>query len=251
MLRGAPRPTLEREGIVVGRHDFAEADRVVRLLTPDSGRVGLLARGARQERSRWAVLDLGSRVRARTRPGKGELEPIVEVEVLDARVRLREGLGRLALAAYACELCGALAREDHGEPRLYGLLETALLLLDATDADPGPAFRLALEAKALTFAGVAPVLDRCVACEVPLEPTMRIAPAAGGLFHPRCAPAGEARVDVPAAYAAALEAGRRAPLRDVLDARLPPGPADVLYACVVAHLGRPLPSRGVLDALLA
>lgn len=251
MQRGAPRPTLEREGIVVGRHDFAEADRIVRLLTPDQGRVGVLARGARQERSRWAVLDLGSRVRVRTRPGKGDLEPLVEVEVLDARVHLRSGLGRLALAVYACELCGALAREDHGEPRLFGLLETALLLLDATDADPGPAFRAALEAKALTFAGVAPVLDRCVACAEPIEPRMAFSPGAGGLVHPRCAPAGELFPDVPAAHAAALEAARRAPLRDVLDAPLPPGPPGLLYACVAAHLGRPLPSHAVLDALLA
>ncbi len=234
---------------MVGRHDYGDADRIVRLLTPGEGRVGLLARGARSERSRWAVLDLGARVRVRSRPGRGDLEPVAEVEVLDARVRLRGALGPLALAAYACELCGALAREGQGEPRLFGLLETALLLLDATDADPGAAFRAALEAKALTFAGVAPVLDRCVGCGDPVEETMIFAPGAGGLVHRRCAPAEGTMRAVPASFAAALEAARRAPLRDVLDAPLPPGPVDLLHDAIAAHLGRALASRVVLDAL--
>lgn len=234
----------------MGRHEYGDTDRIVRFLTPDEGRVGLLARGARAERSRWAVLDLGCRARVRTRPGRGDLEPLVEVEVSDARVRLRGSLGRLSLAAYACELCGSLAREGQPEPRLFGLLETALLLLDATDADPGAAFRAALEAKALTFAGVAPVLDRCVACAEPLDGAMLFAAGAGGLLHRRCAGAeANARV-VSAEHASALEAARRAPLRDVLDATLPPGPDGLLAEAVAAHLGRPLASRAVLDALL-
>jgi DNA repair protein RecO (recombination protein O) len=57
---------LERDGIVVGRQDYGEADRILRLLTPDAGRVAVIARGARSDRSRWASLDIG--VRALVRP---------------------------------------------------------------------------------------------------------------------------------------------------------------------------------------
>jgi DNA repair protein RecO (recombination protein O) len=251
MERGPPKPTVERDGIVVGRHDFGESDRIVRLLTPGEGRVGVLARGARAGRSRWAVLDLGCHARVRTRPGRGDLEPLVDVELLDARVHLRSSLGRLSLAAYACELCGALARDGHPEPRLFGLLEMALLLLDAAEADPGPAFRAALEAKALTFAGVAPVLDRCAVCNEPVANEMVFAPSAGGLVHRGCAPAEAGLRPVTAAHAAALEHARRAPLRDVLDGALPPGPTALLHDAIAHHLGRPLASRAVLDALLA
>jgi recombinational DNA repair protein (RecF pathway) len=128
-------------------------------------------------------------------------------------------------------------------------LETSLLLLDATEDDPGPAFRLVLEAKALTFAGLAPVLDRCVGCSDPLDASMVFAPGAGGLFHRRCVAADGGARPVDAAFTLAVEAGRRAPLREALDADLPPGPRALLYEAVAAHLGRPLASWAVLDTL--
>ncbi|MDP2315321.1 MAG: DNA repair protein RecO [Pseudomonadota bacterium] len=250
MERGPPRPTKERDGIVIGRQDYGESDRIVRVLTPDEGRVSVLARGARADRSRWAGLDLATRARIRSRPGRTDLETLVEIEVADPRVGIRGSLERLALAAYACELCGALAREGHPEPRLYGLLEMALLVLDAATEDPGDALRAGLEAKALTFVGVAPVLDRCVVCGGAPEAEMAFASGVGGLTHLRCAPSEGSIRYVTREYAAALEAARRAPLRDLLDVRLPPGPADVLHEAVAAHLGRALSSRAVLDALL-
>jgi DNA repair protein RecO (recombination protein O) len=246
-MRPAP---VEREGIVVGRMDLGETDRIVRLLTPGDGRVSVVAHGARGARSRWTGLDIGTRARFASRPGRRDLETLAEVTVEDARLHLRSSLGRLALAAYACELCGSLAREGQPEPRLYGLLETALLVLDAADADPGEGFRAALEAKALTFAGVAPVLDRCVACGRAPTRDMVFSTAAGGLLHPGCTGDDVQGVAVTAEYAAALEAVRRAPLRDTLDLALPPGPPALLHEAIAAHLGRPLASRAVLDALL-
>lgn len=248
-MRGPPPE--EHEGVVVGRHDYGETDRILRILAPDAGRVGVMARGARSPRSRFAALDLGARVRWAARPAKGGLRTLAAAEVVDGRIHLRRSLARLATAAYACELCGALARDEHPEPRLYGLLETALLLLDAADADPGDAFLAGLEAKALTFAGVGPALDRCAACGGALDGPLVWMPGGGGVRHARCAGAEEGRA-IPATveWARALEAARRAPLRELLDARLPQGPPDALHLAVAAHLGRALPSRAVLEALL-
>lgn len=238
------RPSVTRDAIVVGRHDYGDSDRIVRILTPDAGRVGVLARGARAARSRWTELDLGVSARVSSRPGHGDLELLADVVVLDPRVHLRTSLGALGSAAYLCELTGAFARESHPEPRLYGLLETALLLLDALGDDPGPTFRAAFEAKALTFAGVAPVLERCVRCGGALEEHMVFDHT--GVAHRRC---GEGRL-IPAELALALERARRAPLRESLGASLPDGPHGILYEAVVAHLGRPLVSRAVLEAMV-
>jgi recombinational DNA repair protein (RecF pathway) len=172
------------------------------------------------------------------------------LEVEDGRARLRNSFARLTLAAYFCEVAGSLAREDHAEPRLYGLLETALLVLDAVDTDPASALRAGFEAKALTFAGIAPVLDRCVACSRAPDADLWFSPAGGGVFHVGCLPAGDASaVAVSPAFAQALEAARRAPLASLVDTALPPGPIDALSDCVAVHLGRPLQSRALLDAL--
>jgi DNA repair protein RecO (recombination protein O) len=249
VVRGASPPF---SGIVVGRQDLGETDRIVRLLTPERGRVSVVARGARAARSAWAVLDVGARVRVATRPSRGGLPPIVLADVEDPRVHVRGSLGLLALAQYACEVCGALAREEQPEPKLYGLLETALLLLDALEGEPGGAFRAGLEVKALTFAGVAPGLTRCVACVEPADEEMAFYPAGGGLRHLRCAgPEDGPGRRVASALLHALEHARRAPLRELVDVGLPGAGAHLLADAVEAQLGRPLAARPVLDVILA
>lgn len=236
------------EAIVVGAIDTGEADRVVRLLTPGLGRVHALARRARAPKPRFGgVLDLGNRLGVKVAPGRDGLWHLHEATLHDGRLHVRDDLDRLALLAYACELCGGLAAAGQAEPRLYGLLETAAVLLDALDGPPGPAFRAGLEAKALTFAGVLPRLDACVACgEPPGDGPLGVDPQRGGLLHAACA---SAPIAVERAFLAAIEAARRQPLRESLDAALPPGPRGLLAACAEAALDHPLRSRAVLDSL--
>jgi DNA repair protein RecO (recombination protein O) len=245
-------------GVIVGRQDLGEADRILRLLTAERGRVSVVARGARGARSPWAVLDVGCRVRVTTRASRSGLAPIVTADVEEARVHLRDMLATLAHAQYACEVCGGLAREEHAEERLYGLLETALLVLDAVSEPPGAALLAGLEAKALSFAGLAPALDRCAGCgqsvgdsALPMGASDgAFYPAGGGLRHTRCAGPedGEGR-PVPRELLGAMEAARRTPLRDLVDTGLPPGPRYLLASAIEAHLGRPLASRALLDVI--
>jgi DNA repair protein RecO (recombination protein O) len=247
-------PPEAEEGIVVGRFDLGERDRVLRVLSPARGRVGLVARGARGARSRWAGLDIGVGVRfvARRARDAGGLEALLQAEVRDPRVRVRGQLDALALAAYGCEIAGALAREGQAEPRLYGLLETLLLLLDALDGAPGPALRSSFEAKALTFAGVAPLFDRCARCGGALgDEALRFAPGGGGVLHRRCLRDEDgAAVACTVAWCTALEALRRAPMRDAAAGALPPGPPTALGDAIAAHLGWMPGSRAMLDALI-
>lgn len=244
------KPAESWEGIVVGRLDQGESDRIVRLLSPEHGLCSVWVRNARRARSPGAGLDLGARVRVGARRGRGELWNLAHAEVLDPRLHVRGSLPRTGLAAWACELTAALATRDHAEPRLYGLLETALLLLDASEATPHAAFQAGLEGKALTFAGVAPVLDRCQACARPLHEDMVLCPEAGGVHHPDDVPADALRpLAVRRGLLLALEGARRRPLRDSLDLDLPDGP-DVYGEVLVAQLRRELPARTVLPSLL-
>ncbi|RME25410.1 MAG: DNA repair protein RecO, partial [Deltaproteobacteria bacterium] len=165
MARAARPPARQLRAIVVGHVDLGERDRILRLLTAELGRISAIARGARGSRRRFAgAMDSGALVAASLRPGRGELWVLDEATLLEGRDRARQDLLRLSLLAYAVELCSSLARTEHPEPRLFGLLEIAALLIDAMTGAPGPAFRAGLEAKALTFAGLAPSLERCVVC---------------------------------------------------------------------------------------
>ena len=57
---------------MVGLQDYKEADRIVRLLTPENGRITALARSARSSSKRFGgTLDIGNRIEVTLRPPKG------------------------------------------------------------------------------------------------------------------------------------------------------------------------------------
>lgn len=240
-----PAPPAIGPAIVLARSDYGERDRIVRLLSPELGVVAALARNARGSRRRFgAALDPGTQVSAHLRRGRGSLWHLERAEVLDGRMGARTDLVRLTLLAWCCEIALRLAPEEQPEPRLYGLLDMACLLLDAVTEAPASAWRAAYAAKALTFVGLAPVLDRCRICGLPPDGELRFDPVAGGAAHSHCE--GSAGLPVSVEWLAAAEAARRTPLRDLVDTELPPGPPHALTACIEAHLGRPLQAGLVL-----
>jgi DNA repair protein RecO (recombination protein O) len=236
------------EAIVIGGLDYGESDRIVHILSPEHGRISLMARRLRSRKKRHGgILELGNRVSLDLREGRGRLATLDQAQLRDGRVHIRGDLDRIALLAYGIEICGALAREHHPEPRLFGLLETMALILDALDQAPRSAFRLGLEAKALTFAGLAPVLSRCARCEGPLAPQMGWSHSAGGAVHLDCE---ASERDVESAWLEDVESARRSPLKDLVDLDVKPGPAWLLSETIAAHVGRELRSRSVLQALV-
>ena len=239
-------PARELPAIVLGGVDYGEADRIVQLLTPERGRLAALARGARKSRKRFAgALDLGNRITALLRPGRGELWHLQGAHLEHGHPHLRQDLDRIALAAYACELVAALAPVDQPALKLFGLLEVALLVLDAATAPPADSFRVGLEAKALTFAGLAPNLRACDSCELPLSEPLVYSPSAGSLRHAHCGGGRPLSLEL----AQAMERARRTPLAELVDLTLPEGDPWLLYEHLQWHQGKPLKSRELLLAL--
>jgi DNA repair protein RecO len=229
-------PGRECVGIVLSAAAYGEDDRILRLLAPDDGKRGVFQRLGRR---RPAGLDVGVCANFRLRGRAGGLDTLVDAAVLNARVRLRGSFLRLALAQYGCELVGSFAREGQPEPRLYGLLETWLLVLDALDADPQLAVAAALELKTLSFAGVGPALDRCAVCGGVLEADPRIDVLSGGARHDRCG----GGVSISAAVLTELHHLRRTPIRELVDHAVSTAALEASAALVRAQLGADLASR--------
>lgn len=239
------------DGIVLSMVDFGERDRIVRLICAEHGRIAAIARGCRGSRKRFGgALDIGNRVDAQARRGRGDLWTLDSAETLSARSGVRADLLRMALCTYACEYAGALAREEHPELRLFGLLETYLTLLDAVEGPPPQAMRLAFESKALTYAGLTPRLDQCARCALPIEDPCSFSSEAGGALHARCAVSPlEASLPAPAPFLRALESLRRRRLLETLDQGLPQGPRDLLQRFAEHHLGHALRSAPWMASL--
>lgn len=235
------------DAIVIGGLDYGESDRIVHLLSPSLGRMSVMAKRARSSQRRFSgAFDMGNRVALEVRQGRGRLPTVNQAMLQAGREGVRQNLESISLLAYAVEVCGSLAREDHPEPRLFGLLETASVILDVMNGVPQMAFRLALEAKALTFAGLCPVLQHCARCENPLAEKMGWAHSAGGSVHLDCGPVD---CELSLMWLNAIETYRRTPLKDLIDTQPPKGPPFLLADTIEAHLGRPLRSRSILTSL--
>lgn len=69
-------------GIVLARTDFAEADRIVTMLTPDHGKLRVIAKGVRRPRSKLAGgIELFSVSNVTVLPGRGDLGTLVSTRL--------------------------------------------------------------------------------------------------------------------------------------------------------------------------
>ncbi|MEZ6195487.1 MAG: DNA repair protein RecO [Planctomycetota bacterium] len=135
------------EGIVLARYDWSESSQILHALTPDRGRVSLLARGIKKPNpSLKGPADLFHRARLvfRLRPD-AELALLSRYEPVTGHPGLRESLERLYAAFYLTELVHRMQRELDPAPDAYRILARALFSLE--EAGPGAAVGIAAAAE--------------------------------------------------------------------------------------------------------
>ena len=230
-------------GIVVGLVNYGESDRIVKLLTPSDGLVSCMVRGARKSKKRYGgAFDIGNVVETVLKSGRGRLPVVTSVDLSHGHPHLRGDLVRLTLMSYLIEFVGSLAQEGHEATKLYGVLQMALLLLDGVTHPPGVLFRWAFEAKALTFAGIAPELRRCSLCARPLEGELVYVNSAGGAAHSACGRGDRLNLD----WCQQVEGARRTPLAGAIDVAPVSGNRWTLHDHLAWHGSRSLRSRVML-----
>ena len=155
--------TLFRDrGLVLRTIRLGEADRIVTLMTHQHGKVRAVAKGVRRTTSKFGSrLEPLSHVALLGWQGRGDLDMINQVEVIDTNRTVREDLDRMTVAMVMLEVVDQVAQERHANPRLYEMLVGAIAALaERNSAMVSPAFFL----KVLALEGSAPMLDMCVSC---------------------------------------------------------------------------------------
>lgn len=194
-VRARRRPTTSARrgpelGLVLRRFPFGESSLVVQVLTPEHGRLSLLAKGAyRPSSGFFAVLDLFDTLELawNERPA-GELGLLTAGAVRVRRAGIAAQVERYRAGLALLELAGLAAREGHEERDLFRWLVQALDCLERGPGDP-LLVRVAFDLAFLSAAGLAPALARCAACgQRPAGRGRRVAFAAGagGRLCPRC-----------------------------------------------------------------
>jgi DNA repair protein RecO (recombination protein O) len=147
------------QAVVLRRTDYGEADRVITLLTPELGKLRVLAKGARKIASRKAGhIELFTRTHLLVAKGR-TFDIITQAELIDPYRALREDVSRGAMAHYLCELAEQFAPEDSDSAALYDLLAEGLgWLCEAHDLQLAARY---FELRLLTLEGYRPELFKC------------------------------------------------------------------------------------------
>lgn len=145
-------------GIILARTDYGEADRIITLLTPDKGKLRLIAKGVRKLKSKLAGgIELFSTSEIAYMPGRGEIGTLVSTRLIRHYGRIVTNVSHTMLGY---DLISRLhkATEDEPEAEYYELLEEAFGALDDVSLEV-ELIRLWFSSQLLQLAGHAPNLQ--------------------------------------------------------------------------------------------
>ncbi len=157
------------EAIVLRSFRTGEADRVVHLLTPEHGRISVIAKGARKTTAKLGSrLEPLTRIDAQVQPGRSDLATITGADVLWSGDALRRDPVRALAATAGIEAVVRLFPEPEADERLFrGLqryLETVAGPLEGEPRAAVETVTLGFVLKLLALAGWRPEVAACVAC---------------------------------------------------------------------------------------
>ncbi|MDR5709140.1 MAG: DNA repair protein RecO [Armatimonadota bacterium] len=243
-------PVYKAEGIVLGRRNLGEADRILTLLTREHGKLAVKAKAVRRPTSRLAGR-LEPFTHARFLLARGRtLDVVAQVEVVAGFAALRADLLRTAWAAVCTELTDRMLQELEPHPEVFEALLQAQEVLAGGDPEVAT---LWYALRLISLLGYRPVLDRCARCGQPVRGSWAWHITAGGLLCTACALRDPQACGIRGETVGALRFLSRARPRDLARLRLSaPARAEALDALMTyaeARIEGRLRSLGVLRAL--
>jgi len=228
------------EAIVLSRFDFGEADRILTVITPDWGKIKVIAKGIRRPTSRiGGSLEPFAELQVALARGR-TFEVVTQVVVEHAWLNLRDSLESAATAWYLAELADRSLEERTAAEPLYTLLKRAYGLLDAGMA-PGRVARW-YEMHLADELGMRPEVDRCAECDRMLEAEERHrwVPAVGGVLCDRCPGPTHDRAGLSLEGLKLLKAYQRLDIEAIAALRLAPSAEREVEAAMREFIGNAL-----------
>lgn len=155
-------PVYRDVGVVLRTHKLGESDKIITLITQDSGKVRAVAKGVRKTTSRFGSrLEPMSHVQVQLYRGR-ELDIVNQVELVEVSNHTRSSLEATTDGLAMCEIVEQLSHDRSPSPHLYRMLVGALRQINLRF---GPLILPALQFRLLEEEGVGLCVDRCVVCE--------------------------------------------------------------------------------------
>lgn len=157
--KGNAVPTYKTEGIILRRVNFAEADRILTILTPQHGKVSAIAKGMRRIGSKLGPhLDIFSEIQLMLASGKS-LDVVTSAQQLKRFDVITGNYEAMRMGFLACEMVDKLT-DKHTSSTIYKLLLQTLSLLN--QSKNLPVVELYFKLQLLDLLGYKPNLEQCM-----------------------------------------------------------------------------------------
>lgn len=180
-------------GAVLRETETKEEDKILTVLTPDHGRISVIARGARRKSCRFAAACQTLAYSELTLTHRGDWYYLNEGTTRALFDGLRTDFEALALGFYFAELTEAVSSPEIPAPELLSHLLNGLYAVSVL-RKPLPLVKAAFEVKLLCLAGYEPLADACAYCGCP-DPQQPYFDVLQGVL--RCGTCGEGRRGLP------------------------------------------------------
>ena len=150
------------EGIVISEQPYGETSKIINILTPDRGIVGVMAKGARKLKSdlanvsgklNYGYFDLYYK------PEK--LSTLVSADIINSFKNIRKDIKKISYAHFLLELSSQVVKHNQNK-YVFDYLISGLKKID--EGFDSMVITNILELKYLDLLGVMPVLDCCSGC---------------------------------------------------------------------------------------
>lgn len=127
--------TIVTKGVVLSRINFQEADRILTLLTPDHGKIRLMARGVRKQKSKMAGgIELFTVGDITYLPGKGDMGTLISSRILTNYGQIVKDINRTMLGYELLKRINKVT-EDTFESEYFDLIVKSLEGLNDSSLD--------------------------------------------------------------------------------------------------------------------
>lgn len=150
-------------GLVLRVTETKEADKILTVLTPDMGKIPLIARGARRKNSRIAAASQLLAYSELTLYKRGNWHMLDEASTLELFDGVRQDIVLLSLASYFAEAAEAVCAEETTSPEILSLLLNALYALCYLHKEPR-LVKAAFQFRLMALAGFEPLAEGCAVC---------------------------------------------------------------------------------------
>lgn len=124
------------EGIVIKRSNIGEANKLITFFSRHHGKITAIAKGLRRPTSKRAgLLELFNLVKFHAVQGRGELDTLTEVQLIESFSSWRQHLGRVTLAYQLAEVIDKITPDRDPHPEIFDILNNSLLKIGSLGLD--------------------------------------------------------------------------------------------------------------------